>query len=159
MYQPTRLKRLILAAATALSVAALSLAACSPQIATHGNMVDPDALAKVEPGRSTSAEVLSLMGSPSTEGNFQQNSDKRTWYYIGQRTERQAFFKPETLERKVVYIDFDRTGVVDTIGTLDLEDGNKIAFITRETPTAGQRITIIRQLLGNLGRFNEDGGI
>src|SRR3546814_5371353 len=77
-----------------------------------------------------------------------------TWYYIGQKTERQAFYKPETIERKVVYINFEPTGVVKSIGTLDLEDGSKVAYVTRETPTAGQRITLVKQLIGNIGRFN-----
>lgn len=130
----------------------LGLAACSSQISTHGNLVDPDALAKVEPGRSDQGTVLSLLGSPSTQGNF----GEPTWYYIGQKTERQAFYKPETIERKVVYIDFEPTGVVKSIGTLDLEDGSKVAYVTRETPTAGQRITLVKQLIGNIGRFNTE---
>ncbi|EDP66382.1 hypothetical protein BAL199_25584 [alpha proteobacterium BAL199] len=130
----------------------LGFAACSPQIATHGNLVDPDALAKVEPGKSDQAVVLSLLGSPSTLGNF----NEPTWYYIGQRTERQAFYRPETIERRVIYIDFEQGGTVKSIGSLNLEDGKKIAFVTRETPTAGQRVTLIKQLIGNIGRFNTD---
>lgn len=129
---------------------AIGLAACSTQIATHGNLVDPDALAKIEPGKSDQAQVLSLLGSPSTRGNF----GEPTWYYIGQKTERQAFYRPETIERKVVYIDFDPAGRVKSIGSLNLADGTKVAFVTRETPTAGQRITLIKQLIGNIGRFS-----
>ena len=132
----------------ALTVA--GLAACSPQVATHGNLVDPDALAKIVPGRSDQSTVLSLLGSPSTRGNF----NEPTWYYIGQKTKRQAFYRPETVERKVVYVDFEPAGTVKSIGSLDLEDGSKIAFVTRETPTAGQRVTLIKQLIGNIGRFN-----
>lgn len=128
---------------------AAALTACSPQIATHGNMVDVDALAKIEPGRTNQSTVLALLGSPSSQGNF----GEPTWYYIGQRTERQAFYRPETIERRVVYIDFEPEGTVKSIGTLDLEDGNKIVFVDRETPTAGQRITLLKQLIGNIGRF------
>jgi outer membrane protein assembly factor BamE (lipoprotein component of BamABCDE complex) len=128
----------------------LGLAACTAQVATHGNLVDPDALAKVEPGKSDQAAVLSLLGSPSTRGNFAEP----TWYYVGQRTERMAFYKPETIDRKVVYVDFEPNGVVKSIGKLDLADGSKVAYVTRETPTAGQRITLIKQLIGNIGRFN-----
>lgn len=130
----------------------LGLAACTAQIATHGNLVDPDALAKVEPGKSDQGTVLSLLGSPSTRGNF----NEPTWYYIGQKTERMAFYKPETIERQVVYIDFEPGGTVKSIGKLDLEDGSKVAYVTRETPTAGQRITLIKQLIGNIGRFNTE---
>mgnify|MGYP003700616355 CR=1 FL=1 len=134
------------------ALVALGLVACSPQVATHGNLVDPDALAKIEPGLSDQAAVLSLLGSPSTRGNF----NEPTWYYIGQKTERQAFYRPETIERKVVYIDFEPNGRVKSIGSLNLEDGSKVAFVTRETPTAGQRITLIKQLIGNIGRFNSE---
>lgn len=130
--------------------ATLGLAACTAQVAMHGNLVDPDALAKVEPGRSDQGAVLSLLGSPSTRGNFSEP----TWYYIGQRTERMAFYKPETIDRKVIYIDFEPSGTVKSIGSLDLQDGSKVAYVTRETPTAGQRITLIKQLIGNIGRFN-----
>lgn len=128
---------------------AVALAACSPQIATHGNMVDVDALAKIEPGRTNQSTVLALLGSPSSQANF----GEPTWYYIGQRTERQAFYRPETIERRVVYVDFEPEGTVKSIGTLDLEDGKKIAVVDRETPTAGQRITLLKQLIGNIGRF------
>jgi len=127
----------------------LALAACSPQISTHGNMVDVDALAKIEPGRTDQSTVLSLLGSPSSQANFTEP----TWYYIGQRTERQAFYRPETIERRVIYIDFEPGGTVKSIGKLDLDDGKKIAFVDRETPTAGQRITLLKQLVGNIGRF------
>ncbi|WPZ33267.1 outer membrane protein assembly factor BamE [Thalassobaculum sp. OXR-137] len=129
---------------------AVTVAACSPQIATHGNMVDVDALAKIEPGRTPQSEVLALLGSPSSQANF----GEPTWYYIGQLTERQAFYRPETIERRVVYVDFEPAGTVKSIGTLDLEDGKKIAIVDRETPTAGQRITLLKQLIGNVGRFS-----
>lgn len=137
-----------------LGVAALavSLVACSPQIATHGNMVDVDALAKIEPGRTNQSTVLALLGSPSSQGNF----GEPTWYYIGQRTERQAFYRPETIERRVVYIDFEPQGAVKSIGTLSLDDGKKISIVDRETPTAGQRITLLKQLIGNVGRFTPE---
>jgi outer membrane protein assembly factor BamE (lipoprotein component of BamABCDE complex) len=53
----------------------------------------------------------------------------------------------------VIYIAFDAADRVESIGTLDLDDGKKIVFVDRTTPTAGQRITILQQLIGNLGRF------
>jgi outer membrane protein assembly factor BamE (lipoprotein component of BamABCDE complex) len=135
-----------LAAAAAL---VLALAACSPEVSTHGNMVDVDALAKIEPGRTDQSTVLALLGSPSSQANF----GEPTWYYIGQRVERIALYRPETIERKVVFIDFEPQGTVKSIGTLDLNDGKKIVIVDRETPTAGQRITLLKQLVGNIGRF------
>ncbi len=140
--------------AVRVGFAAISLlfVACAPQVATHGNLVDVDDLARIEPGRTNQSTVLSLLGSPSSQANF----GEATWYYIGQRTKRQAFYRPENIERKVIFIDFEPTGTVKSIGQLDLEDGRKIVFVDRETPTAGQRITLLKQLVGNIGRFNPE---
>ncbi len=137
-----------------LTVAAgLALAGCSTgEIETHGNRVDPDALAEVVPGRSDRTQVELLIGSPSSRSNF----DDGTWYYISRRTRSFAFFETETLEQNVIFVSFDDTGVVDAIGTLDKEDGSEIEIVNRETPTAGQRITLIQQLIGNIGRFTPD---
>ena len=37
------------------------------------------------------------------------------------------------------------------------EDGRTIAYVDRTTPTEGNELTLIQQLLGNLGRFNPEG--
>ena len=63
-------------------VSGLTLAGCSTgEIETHGNQVDPDALAEVVPGRTDRTQVELLIGSPSSWSNF----DDSTWYYISLR--------------------------------------------------------------------------
>ena len=125
------------------------LGACSPQIDWNGQFSDAVTLAKIEPGKSSRATVQAILGGPSSKTVF---SDM-TWYYIGQQTKTVAFFPPEILQRQVIFISFNETGTVDSIGRLDLVDGKKVVFVDRTTPTAGQRITILQQLIGNLGRF------
>ena len=51
---------------------------------------------------------------------------------------------------------FDEAGIVDSIGRLNKEDGKQIEYVNRETETAGQKISILQQLLGNVGRFNQE---
>jgi len=41
---------------------------------------------------------------------------------------------------------------VANVRTLGLEDGRQIAMERRETPTRGRQLTILEQLLGNVGR-------
>lgn len=125
------------------------LAACSPQVDWNGQFPTPETLAKIEPGKSSRGAVLSLLGGPSSRTVV--NDD--IWYCIGQKTERIAFLPPKIIQRNVIYIAFDAADRVESIGTLDLDDGKKIVFVDRTTPTAGQRITILQQLIGNLGRF------
>lgn len=146
-----------LSRATRLAMVAAILigaAACSPVVATRGNLIDNDRFDRIAVGRSTANDVANVFGSPTTVSTF----DRRTWYYIGQRTEKVAFFDPEIVERRVVRIEFSATGVVSQIEDLDLEDAQTVELVERETPTLGRRLTVLEQLLGNFGRFNTPGG-
>ena len=126
------------------------LCACTPQINNRGNDVDLDNLVEIEPGKTRKSKVAALLGSPSTVSEF----GTETWIYISGQTETVAFFAEKELKRKVIYIAFDKKGFVDSIGKLSEKDGKKIEIVNRKTPTAGQRITMIQQLIGNIGRFN-----
>jgi len=125
-------------------------AACAPIAAVHGNFVDSDRLAALQPGLSQKADVASILGSPSTIGTF--NDD--TWYYIGENTEKRGIFRPEVVARKIVRIQFDERGTMREVQTLDESAGESVALSDRETPTAGRDMTFIEQMLGNVGRFS-----
>lgn len=131
---------------------AAPLLACSPVVDARGNLPTPERLAQVKPGVIKRDDVLALLGTPSTIAAF----DEDTWYYISARTEAVAFFEPETVERTVVAIAFDKDGVVEKVQTYGLGDGRDVDLVGRETPTAGKDMTIIQQLLGNVGRFSSE---
>ena len=133
----------------AATAAITVLTACAPQIDWHGTYPSVDQLAQIEPGKTGRATVRALLGGASSTSNF----DDRTWYYIGQRTERFAFYPPEVIDRQVIFIAFDDNDRVAAIGKLDKEDGREIVFVDRTTATAGQRITLLQQLIGNIGQF------
>ena len=136
----------------AFPLIAMLLLACTPRVEIHGNLVDIDNLAAIEPGKSDKGRVLALLGSPSTESEYGQE----TWMYIARHTEQSAFFAEEVIEQRVIYISFDEAGIVDSIGRLNKEDGKQIEYVNRETETAGQRISFLQQLFGNVGRFNQE---
>ena len=129
-----------------------ALAACTPRIDNRGNDVDLDNLVEIEPGKTRKARVSALLGAPSTTSDYGTD----TWMYIAGQTKTVAFFKEELISRKVIYITFSEEGVVDSIGKLSEKDGKQIELVNRETPTAGQRITLLQQLIGNIGRFNQN---
>ena len=128
--------------------------ACVPRIENRGNDIDLDKLVEIVPGKTEKSKVEKILGSPSIKSDFGED----TWMYVSGRTKTLAFFKEEMLDRKIIYISFIQTGVVDAIGTLSEKDGRKVELVNRQTPTAGQRITLIQQLLGNIGRFNQNMG-
>ncbi len=45
-------------------------------------------------------------------------------------------------------------GVVDTIERIDAP-GVDVPHVRRKTPTSGNEITVMEQLIGNVGRFNK----
>ena len=132
-----------------LAVAMFIICSCSPRIDVRGNLPDPDLLANIEIGHITKRGVADLIGSPSSISPF--SSD--IWYYVNERTETTAFFEPEVKERNVFVIHFDQKGIVRDVKTFGLEDARKIEIVKRVTPTAGKEFTILRQLFGNIGRF------
>ena len=127
--------------------AALLVASCSPAIERRGNLPDPAVLADIRPGVHTKEQVSQLLGTPSSVAPF----DKNIWYYMGQKTEKIAFFKPEILDQQVVAIKFNDKGVVSEVRRFNQADGKEVDVVERETPTRGQELTFVRALLGSLG--------
>ncbi len=137
-----------LLAATAL---AALLSACAPNIVQRGNLPDPELLSRIQPGSQTRNQVADTLGSPSSVATF----GDEVWYYISSQTQTIAFYEPEVLEQKVVAIAFDDAGRVKSVRTYGLEDAREIEPVARTTPTGGREITILEQLVGNLGRFSK----
>jgi outer membrane protein assembly factor BamE (lipoprotein component of BamABCDE complex) len=131
-------------------IATFGLAACTSSISTHGHRLDAAALAQIEPGQSAQGDVIQLLGSPSSLATF----DDRTWYYVSQRTERHSFYHNTVVAQDVVAIEFDEQGTVSRIDRHDLNGARDIDLVSRETPTAGNEMSVIEQFLGNIGRFN-----
>ncbi len=129
-------------------VAALS--ACAPRINSHGNLPDPDLLAEIEVGQVNKSDVVQILGSPSSLAPF----DESVWYYVSEKTKTIAFFEPEVIERKVIVIRFDKRGIVTALKTFGLEEARKMEMVERKTPTAGNELGLLRQLFGNIGRFD-----
>ncbi len=143
-----------LARASALLLA-VAVCGCAPQRDNNGNIPLPEVVEAIEPGKHTRAQIATMLGSPSTQSTFQQD---QIWYYMGKRTESLAFFTPKVLEHKVVEIRFDSQGIVKEVEQHDATTAEKILLVERTTPTKGNELTFIDQLVGNLGRFNPAGG-
>lgn len=132
------------AAATSL----LATGACMPISTYSGFQAIEERPADVKVGEDTKSTVSAKLGTPSVTSTF----DPNTWFYVSQLTDRVAFYKPRIAKRDVVAINFDKeTEKVASVNTYTLKDGKVIAFNGRETPTRGREMTILEQLLGNVG--------
>jgi outer membrane protein assembly factor BamE (lipoprotein component of BamABCDE complex) len=139
----------ILAGALLLPAAAASLSACAPITSYSGFQAIESDPKDVKIGTDTKSTVRARLGSPSTTGTFDQN----TWFYMNQLKTRVAFKKPEVVARNITAITFDKdTELVESVNSYTLKDGKVIAFNGRETPTRGRELTILEQILGNVGR-------
>ena len=132
------------------SLLAGMLAGCSARIDQRGNAPDPDDVLAIQPGVDDKAKVFQLLGSPSTAGTF----DDKIWYYISKRTATIAFLDPSIIDQEVLEIKFDDGGLVKDMKLYGIEDGKVIDPVTRVTPSGGQELTFLKQLIGNIGRFN-----
>jgi len=125
------------------------LTACADNIDPRGNAPMPDALAQIQPGRVTRSDVVALIGTPATASLFGDDH----WYYISSHFKTVAFFKPEELDRQVIVIDFDKSGTVVAVRKLGLEEGREVAMVDRVTPAPGKELSLLEQLIGNVGKF------
>lgn len=132
-----------------LAGTACILAACTPTVNQHGNMLTDLQISRVETGVSTQSDVLRLLGSPTTRAPF----NEEIWYYIGQETEKRGILDPEVTDERVVAVAFSPEGIVEDIRDIDNERLN-IPVERDATKTHGNDLTVLQQFLGNLGRFN-----
>lgn len=124
---------------------------CVPPRVDNGGHRDASRLSEfVEPGKTVKGDIRNKMGSPSLTSQFGQD----TWYYVSEVKEAVAFLEPEVTRQQVTRIVFDEEGVVAEIETYDRDDARNVAIAEDRTPTAGEELNFLEQILGNVGRFN-----
>lgn len=137
-----------LIALAALCLTGMGAAACAPTVAYNGFQAREDKPQDVKVGEDTKSTVLARLGSPSTVATFEPN----IWYYVSQMTEKVAYKNPKVQTREVVMIKFGADEKVAEVKAYGLKNGFEIAYNKAETPTRGRELSVIEQLLGNIGR-------
>ena len=124
--------------------------ACSPISRNYGFVPLEEDLAQVRVGADTRATVIEKVGTPSTGGV----TDDGGFYYVSSRQQTVGPLRPEVVEREIVAISFDARGLVSNVERYGLEDGQMVPLARRVTSSSIDNKGFLRQLLGNLGRFN-----
>lgn len=126
----------------------LALAACANNLDTHGHILNEGQIAQLEKGVTTQAEVRRILGSPSSETMF----DAPRWIYVTEKTQDKPLRPNMLREREILVVDFDKKGIFQKLERKGLQDGHTITPEQQITPTQGQSLGILDQLLGNIGR-------
>lgn len=130
-------------------LAVLGLTACSPIERNHGYVPSNLELAQVVPGQTTVDDLPGLIGRPSAQGLLTGSG----WYYVGSRWSRLGAAAPREVDRQVVAISFAPNGVVSNVERFGLERGRVVTLSRRITDGSVTEISLVRQILGNLGNF------
>ena len=132
---------------------AITLAACTPTKAIRGNIVEDFRLSQVTPGVSTTSDVVRALGSPTTTDPF----DPNIWYYIGQKTEKKGILDPKITQERILRLTFNPdTRLLTEVTPVD-NKRNDIPIARDVTPTSGNEMNAVQQMMGNIGKFNKSG--
>lgn len=132
----------------------LALSACSPTIRNHGYIPPEEDLQELAVGIDTRASVEDVVGPP-TAGGVLEGGD---YYYVRSTVRTLGPRRPQVIDRQVLAISFDDSGVLSNIETFGLEDGRVVALSRRVTDSGVTNVSFLRQLLGNIGRIGPDFG-
>ena len=132
-----------------IAASALALSACGGGLVTqHGYVASESALEQIQIG-SSKEQVRLIMGTPTAVAAVGES----TFFYVTEIKKQLFFFEPETIDRRVLTFNFDDDERVSRIANYGLKDGVVFDFISRTTPTRGDELTALRQILGNIGNF------
>lgn len=133
-----------------VAVLTVALSACSPVQRFHGYAPDDTQLAEIEVGQDTRDTVAEKVGRPGVTGVMEGGA----WYYVQSDWVEQGWRAPVETRREVVSISFDSRDRVTNIERFGLRDGQVVALSRRVTTTGPSGQSVLRQLLGSIGRFN-----
>ena len=126
------------------------LAGCTATYRNHGYAPSEDDLSSIVVGVDTRDTVAEVVGRPTSAGVLRDSG----WYYVRSRYRNYAWRAPEEIDRQVLAISFDDTGVVTNVETFGLERGRIVRLNRRVTTPNTQGVGFLRQAFGNLGRLN-----
>jgi outer membrane protein assembly factor BamE (lipoprotein component of BamABCDE complex) len=89
-------------------------------------------------------QVLQTLGTPSTVSTV----GNKSWYYISQISKRTFQFMGESVvDQRVTAVYFDKGLRVERVALYGIQDGKVFDFISRTTPTGGEDVSFIGQIM------------
>lgn len=132
---------------------ALSLTGCaafSPPPIPRGALLDKEDYSQLIPGTSTRSDVVNILGTPTTHATFNDNM----WIYIAMTKDLVPLNFPAVDTQHVLVLNFDSHGTLQSMRHLGKHDAIPVSMVDDTTKTPGTHISVIQELLGNVGRYN-----
>ena len=124
--------------------------ACSNEIYNHGYNIDEDMVKKITPSKSNINEVITILGTPTTSALYGEPK----FFYIHHKYSRRLFQNPKLIDQDILQISFTQNGIVKSINRYNFADINSLQFDKNTTYLPGNNISVIKQIIGNIGRYN-----
>ncbi|WP_408868515.1 outer membrane protein assembly factor BamE [Bombella apis] len=124
--------------------------AISPPPIPRGALIEKLDYDQLVLNSSTQNDALSILGSPTAHATFNDN----TWIYISMTKDLVPLAHPVVDKQQVLVLNFDNAGVLRKMNVLDRHDAIRVSMAGGATPTPGTHISVLRELLGNVGRYN-----
>lgn len=125
-------------------------AVLSPPPVPRGAMLDKEDYGQLVVGTSTRNDVVGVIGTPTTRATFDDN----TWYYIAMTKDLVPLSHPAVDTQRVLVLNFDNRGTLQHMTMLHKKNAVPVDMVSDETKTPGTHISVIQELLGNVGRYN-----
>tara|TARA_Y100001934_G_scaffold100118_1_gene123237 strand:- start:885 stop:1337 length:453 start_codon:yes stop_codon:yes gene_type:complete len=125
------------------------LASCAQPIEIHGNRITLRTVNAIELGKTTEKQVLEELGKPV----ITQEYGSKSWIYVESKSQKTILSGRKFIDRKVVRVSFNKKGIATSVDIIPFDKELNPEISPRKTPTAGQEITVLQQLIGNFGRF------
>ena len=129
------------------------VAGCAPQFNNYGYVPPEDDLEQIQVGQDNRETVADKIGVPASSGILNNSG----YYYVRMRTRTVGPLAPQEIDRQVVAISFSESGAVQNVERFGLERGQVVPLSRRVTSSPVSDNNFLRQLLGNIGRFNPAG--
>lgn len=127
-----------------------AITACSPIKQRHGYLPTTEDLAQLTPGVTTREQALETLPAP-TAGGITHGGNI---YYVANEFHALGPFNPREIRREVVAITFSPDGRLTGVERYGLQDGQVVPLLRRVTRDNVADMSFIRQLMGNIGRFD-----
>ena len=133
-------------AGVALISCAVLASACAPTVQVHGYVPSQADISRIRPGFDDTGTVAEVLGRPSSNGVLGDSA----WYYVQSTVESYTWNAPRVIDRTVLAVQFNQSGVVRDVTRYGLEDGRIVNLTTMTTDTGGREMGVLEQLFGNL---------
>jgi outer membrane protein assembly factor BamE (lipoprotein component of BamABCDE complex) len=131
------------------------LSSCVDNITSHGIIIEAEQIKKMRIGKTKLNVVNALLG-PASLRAIREN--KQILYYINYKFSKKALKKQAIIDFQITELIFSKN-YLQAINYFDMQDFNKIDFNLDYTPYNKSKQNIFKELLNNLGRFDDGGDL